>query len=216
MTARNGKRKRPKRPFIIEVVGLPGSGKTTFVKVLMPMMKKFDISTAGMNQDSQSADPVTLCAMQITKGVNRKARSLFQRGLLIIRDEQARGTLHDIVLFEHGLNFTWLMERYWAGISAERLMKDMEDIFEPDLAICLLTTPQVVRNRAATRVLRQIEPLLQMFEDMKEMAERKQWICIDTAGNIAPEIIALQAHEAILAAFDKHLKCPFPQKKFKP
>lgn len=198
-------------PFVVEIVGLPHSGKTVVINALIG---RFKGSRVWVVSQDLPTDPCSIFVSELLKGTKRKTRSLIFRALVRIADDRIKDSTQELIFVEHGPNFTWAMERRWAGNSVKCLAPDFT-VKEPHLVVFLDTPPDVVRERGATQVLRNAKKLAVIYKEMRRMALDKGWSQI--AGRSRPLTIdetVEVAYRTVKARYEEYRKCPVRMRPF--
>lgn len=175
-------------PFVLEVLAGPSGGKTALIRCLAGRLTgKYAVLVLG-NNDAAIGWVKTLAKvkgdriMSMPNYLDSKEKRrfkvwksfIFQEILLELDMIAHRAGPATIVLFEHGLRYTWAVEHYGGRASAADLARMRSVVEEPDLTIYLPATYEELRSREMSRMHWDEENVKRICDGLEEMYRNRK------------------------------------------
>lgn len=178
---------------IVAIEGLPGSGKTTALKIVMKRLEKLGISVALTDVDSlPNARQLRRVADALP--VNHIARSLIFWTLRVLQYETAHALAkdHQIVLMDRSWGTALAFDGYGNKIPRKmlELMETNLPGTKPNMTLFLRVPLSIARSRKKMNTLKDLDRAKRVESGYHTLVRERKWIVID--GTKSQDIVVQQ------------------------
>lgn len=186
--------------FKVAVEGLPGSGKTTLIRTMMPELNSLGFTTAMVDVETVGYAPA-IRAIARPFPTGHPVRSLFFWILYLLEDERVTKEKADIVFLDRSWSSQVAFDVYGNGIPREILEWVGSRIQnQPDITLFLEAPVKTVWQRRKSKSMSDPAFAERVARGYHELADILKWIRIDTTQE------TLQVKEQCIRAVLQKLK----------
>ncbi|MDE2018891.1 MAG: hypothetical protein KGJ13_00935 [Patescibacteria group bacterium] len=179
-------------PFIVEVVAGPSAGKTTLIRRLAPRLRRRGLHVLCLGNRNRSVRAIReeirtrVKRLQLHKEFAEsdataiREQSIGFRWILLELNARAQSAHQDIILLEHGKNYTYVIEVWGSEIEDYVVESELACVAEPDLVIYIEASPEELRQRQSTKLLWDEEKVKRICRGLEEQRRSlgKHWLLL--------------------------------------